>query len=113
MLAVAPAVMAGPANIIAAHVECSGDFCRFHVTVQHDDTGRDHYADGIVVLDGEGKVLGHRPLRHPHVGQAEFTRTVQVLMPKGLRQVTIKAHDSVHGFDGEVMLVELPARNGS
>ena len=31
---------------------------RFDVTVSHPDTGWDHYADGWVIIDSEGRKIG-------------------------------------------------------
>ena len=43
------------------------------VTVQHADTGWDHYADAWEVLAPDGTVLGTRTLLHPHTDEQPFT----------------------------------------
>ncbi len=80
----------------------------FRVTLRHDDAGWDHYADRWEVRDAQGTVLGTRVLAHPHVDEQPFTRGLSgVTIPYGLGQVTIAAHDSVHGDGGIEMTVDL------
>ena len=81
----------------------------FRVTLRHDDAGWDHYADRWEVRDAQGTVLGIRVLAHPHVDEQPFTRGLSgVAIPQELSQVTIAAHDSVHGHGGIEMTVDLP-----
>ena len=59
--------------------------------------------------DADGMVLANRVLLHPHVGEQPFTRSLAgVRLPDGLRRVAIRAHDSVHGYGGVEMTVDLP-----
>ncbi len=105
---------AGQADVIAAVAHCRGDVCAFDVTVRHADAGWEHYADRFEVVDASGHVLGTRVLRHPHVDEQPFTRRlVGVTVPPELSQVTVRAHDSVHGWGGAEVVVELPAREGA
>ncbi len=102
---------AGQAKIVDVEVTNNNDSYRFDVTLRHDDAGWDHYADGWEVLSPDGKVLGKRVLAHPHVSEQPFTRSLSgVQVPQGLSTVTIRAHDSVHGFNKEVFEVSLPGR---
>ena len=81
----------------------------FTVAVRHDDSGWEHYADRWEVLSPDGKVLGTRVLLHPHVGEQPFTRSLGgVTIPPGVDRVRVRARDSVHGFGGEEVQVELP-----
>ena len=81
---------------------------RFDVTVRHDDAGWDHYADAWDVLGPDGTVLGTRKLLHPHETEQPFTRSLSgVAIPGDVSEVTIRAHDSVHGYGGAEMTVEL------
>jgi hypothetical protein len=81
----------------------------FHVTVQHADSGWDHYADRWDVVGPDGVVLATRVLLHPHVGEQPFTRSLSgVRIPPGTETVTVRAHDKVHGWGGRIMTVELP-----
>ncbi|MFQ5802802.1 MAG: hypothetical protein ACE5JQ_07915 [Candidatus Methylomirabilales bacterium] len=100
---------AGKADILAVEVTKSGGGTyTFVVTVQHKDTGWDHYADRWEILSLDGTMLAKRVLLHPHVDEQPFTRSLRgVTIPKGIRQVRIRAHDNVHGFGGlekEVMV---------
>ena len=74
---------------------------RFEVTVQHPDTGWDHYADRWDVLAPDGRVLGTRVLLHPHEHEQPFTRSLGgVFIPDDIKEVTIRARCSVDGYDG-------------
>jgi len=85
----------------------SGGTWRFDVTVRHGDTGWDHYADGWGVYDAEGTELGFRKLLHPHENEQPFTRSLSgVSIPEGVKEVRVRAHDSVHGW-GEDVIVPL------
>ena len=80
----------------------------FAVTVAHGDTGWKHYADRWDILDGDGKILGTRTLHHPHVNEQPFTRNLfGVKIPDHVREVTVRAGDSVHRYGGKVVSVEL------
>lgn len=100
---------AGEADVVAVEaVEESAGTWRFEVTVAHADEGWDHYADKWEVLAPDGRVLGTRVLLHPHVGEQPFTRSLGgVAIPQEIPQVTVRAHDSVHGYGGAETTVEL------
>lgn len=99
---------AGPPRIVDAKVQKNGMNWRVAVTIRHNDTGWDHYADGWDVLDADGKVLGHRELLHPHVSEQPFTRSLSNLMlPDGTREVFIRARCSVDGWSGKTFRVKL------
>jgi hypothetical protein len=98
---------AGEVEIRHARFDQSGGSWRVEVTLRHADTGWDHYADGWRVVDGQGKVLGHRTLYHPHVHEQPFTRSHRVSIPEGLTQVFVEAHDKVHGWSEQRLAVDL------
>ena len=103
-------VWAGEADVVdvRAYKTSSGTYS-FYVTVQHADTGWDHYADKWEILGPDGKVLGTRVLMHPHVNEQPFTRSLSgVQIPQGVKTVTVRAHDKVHGWGGKTMSVDLP-----
>jgi len=92
-------VSAGQADIIDAKVVPSGDGWRFTVSIEHEDTGWDHYADSWRVVTEDGDLLGERTLLHPHEGEQPFTRSLDgVQIPNNVKVVYIEAHDSVHGW---------------
>lgn len=100
LLLISPSLYAGKADVVNVKFECSYA-CTFNVTVQHADTGWDHYANEWQVLAPDGSVLGTRVLYHPHVDEQPFTRSLSgVKIPTGVSWVTIRARDSVHGYGG-------------
>lgn len=103
-------VQAGEADVIEVRVEQnSAAAYEFNVTVQHADEGWNHYADKWEVIDDQGTVLATRVLAHPHVNEQPFTRGLSgVKLPRKLVTVTVRAHDSVHGYGGRTMTIDLP-----
>lgn len=96
------------ARIVDVKVTDNQGSFRFDVTLEHADTGWDHYADGWEVISPTGDVLGKRVLAHPHVNEQPFTRSLAgVQIPKSVNTVSIRAHDSVHGYNKETFEVEL------
>jgi hypothetical protein len=103
------AAIAGEADVIAVKVKQTGSHLyRFDVTIRHADQGWDHYADRWEILAPDGNILDTRVLAHPHTNEQPFTRSLSgVKTPIELRQVKIRAHDSVHAFGGETMIIDL------
>ena len=62
-------VMAGEADVVDVSVTGSGTSYQFSVTLRHDDTGWEHYADAWEVVGRDGTVYGKRVLYHPHVDE--------------------------------------------
>lgn len=80
----------------------------FSVTVEHPDTGWDHYADGWEIVAVDGTVLGYRELHHPHVDEQPFTRSLNnVMLPDGTRTVFIRVRCSKDGWKSDMYEVEL------
>ena len=77
---------AGEADVLGAALTPAGDGTwRVEVTVEHADTGWDHYADAFEVIAPDGTVLGTRTLLHPHEAEQPFTRSLSgVRMPDGV-----------------------------
>ena len=109
-LLTATAVHAGQADIVDVKVRRTGDNTyKFDVTVRHADDGWKHYADKWDVLAPDGTVLGTRILAHPHDDEQPFTRSLAgVKIPGNIGEVTIRAHDLVHGYGGKTATVALP-----
>ena len=105
-----PMARAGEADVLKVEAAAQGDgFWRFRVTVAHADGGWDHYADKWDVVAPDGTVLSTRVLLHPHVGEQPFTRALGgVTIPENVAEVTLRAHDSVHGYGGREATVALP-----
>lgn len=109
-VAMSPAfARAGEADVVGVEARADGPgLWRFEVAVRHDDTGWDHYADQWDVMGPDGTVLGSRILLHPHETEQPFTRSLSgVAIPDGAAEVTVRAHDKVHGYGGKEMTVRL------
>lgn len=99
---------AEPVTILDVKATATNDTWRFDVTVEHPDTGWDHYADGWRVEDADGNELGMRVLTHPHVNEQPFTRSLSgVVIPEGATEVFIRARDLLDGWNDDVTRVEL------
>ena len=104
--------IAGMADVVDVRADRQPDGSySFSVSVRHDDTGWDHYADAWEIVGPDGTVLATRVLLHPHVNEQPFTRSLGgVTIPDGVRAVIVRAHDKVHGYGGITVEVELPGR---
>jgi hypothetical protein len=102
--------MAGEVSVthVEVHPDGAGTY-RFDVTLRHEDTGWDHYADAWTINTLDGTLLGTRTLYHPHVNEQPFTRSLsRVAIPDDVSTVLVRGHDSVHGFGGPELRVEIP-----
>ena len=100
---------ANEAGVLAVDVKCRERVCEFAVTLQHEDEGWGHYADAWEVLSLDRVLLAKRVLRHPHVEEQPFTRSLPgVVLPAGTRSVIVRGHDKVHGYGGAELRVEIP-----
>lgn len=104
---------------VSARQESDGTWT-FSVTVQHEDTGWEHYADGWDVLLPDGSIVKPDPsspftrlLLHPHVDEQPFTRSQRgIVIPPEVTQVTVRAHDLLHGYGGRTVIVDLTRSSG-
>lgn len=109
LMAAAPAFASEPVIEHVAVAKSGDGTYRFSVTIRHDDTGWDHYADGWRILDMDGKVLGKRVLYHPHENEQPFTRSLDgVVIPAGTTKVQIQASDLPGGWNDNATVVTLP-----
>ncbi|MEL6919706.1 MAG: hypothetical protein AAFO77_01590 [Pseudomonadota bacterium] len=101
--------MSGEADVVDVKAtQQSSGMWRFEVTIEHADTGWDHYADRWDVIGPNGTVLGERVLLHPHVNEQPFTRSLSgVVIPDDVAEVMVRGHDSVHGLGGKEISVKL------
>lgn len=105
--------LANEVEIVNVMIEPAANRWTFHVTLKHDDTGWDHYADDWRIVDAKGNVLGNRKLWHPHVGEQPFTRSLaDVLIPKGTEVIFVEAHDKVHGWSKQRVRIDLRKAKG-
>lgn len=98
----------GCAHVIAATIERGASGFTVAATVRSADTGWEKYADAWEVRTEAGTVLGERILAHPHETEQPFTRSLGgVDIPEEITRVVIAARDSVAGFCGAEMIVEV------
>ncbi len=110
MMALATPALGEGAEVVDATASRQGDGTwRFDVTVRHEDTGWENYADAWDILTLDGQLLGQRVLVHPHVDEQPFTRSLSgVKIPSDVGQVVVRARDNVDGYSGNDFLLELP-----
>jgi len=91
-----------------AKITCQNQTCRVDVTLEHNDTGWEHYADSWRIVTETGEEIGKRVLLHPHVNEQPFTRSLNdVSIPEGVETLWIEAHDSVHGISNNKFRLDL------
>ena len=112
LLLMCTAANAGEADVIEVEVRHIGaDTYKFDVTVRHPDEGWEHFANKWEVTAPDGTVLSTRILAHPHVEEQPFTRSLSgVKIPENLAEVTVRAHDLVHGYGGKTVEVKVPVK---
>lgn len=102
-------VWSGEADVVSVTVAETGTrIYRFDVTVRHEDSGWEHYADLWEVLIPDGRVLATRKLLHPHENEQPFTRSLRaVRISSEIARVSVRAHDNVHGYGGAEQTVDM------
>ena len=95
-------------KIVDAKAEKQRSAWVFHVTLEHGDTGWDHYADAWRIVAEDGTELGTRTLYHPHVNEQPFTRSLgDVKIPAAVSEVYVEAHDKVHGWSKQRFKIKI------
>jgi len=62
------------------------------VTLKHDDTGWEHYANAWRIYSPDGMLIAERVLHHPHVKEQPFTRNLlAVSIPADISEIIIAA----------------------
>ena len=103
---------AGKADVLEVKAQCEKTKCRFLATVRHDDESWSHYANRWEVLDLEGNILTTRVLTHPHVDEQPFARSKGwTEIPVEIERVRVRAHDSVHGYGGKEVEIDLERKS--
>ena len=102
-------VYANQAEVVEVKIKLVG-VNQFHIdtTIKHADTGWDHYANAWIVFDESGNKIGERILHHPHVKEQPFTRSLKLSIAAGVKTITIKAQDSVHGLNQQGVQIAIP-----
>lgn len=118
-LCLASSLYANEVSILEADLKSQGNNTwTLSVTLKHEDTGWDHYADNWRLVDSQGKILGDRVLFHPHVNEQPFTRSlngIQIPVAKlnSGETLYVEAHDKVHGWTKNRLALDLSlVKNG-
>lgn len=101
-------LFANEVKVIDVKANCSpSKICSFDVTLEHKDTGWEHYADKWEIYTPDSKLLATRILYHPHVKEQPFTRSLSgIQIPKDVNKVIVKGHDLVHAYSNDVFVYE-------
>ena len=87
---------------------------RADVTLNHADTGWEHYADAWRLVDEKGNEIGKRTLYHPHVNEQPFTRSLSNLhIGDDKKIIFIEAHDKEHGWSPNKVKVDMSQPSGA
>ena len=106
-------VYANQVSLINAELEPHSGLWVVRVTLEHQDKGWEHYADGWRIVTSGGTILGERTLYHPHVAEQPFTRSLSgVKIPSPIKQIYIEAHDNVHGWSKDKLQIDLTKTKG-
>jgi len=107
LLLLSLATAANEAEVVDVKAKCHKE-CTFFVTVKHQDQGWNHYADRWEVLTPNGRVIAIRTLFHPHINEQPFMRSLShIKIPSGVKNVVVRAHDSVHGYGSKTINVKI------
>lgn len=115
----APTTAPGAPNL--AHVrfvrmsEETGGTWRFDVTVQHGDESTEHFVDQWeILIPLSGQTLSYaRPFAQPHLLEQPFETTLSgIQVPEGTTWLVVRARDSLHGYGGQEVVVDLGALSG-
>ena len=99
-------------NVVATQ-SSNGSWC-FNTSVEHNDEGWGHYADGWEVIDLDGNQLAYRELLHPHDHEQPFTRSqCNIEIPKNVTKVAVRAKCKEHGYGGKSIIVDLKESIGA
>lgn len=86
---------------------------RADVTLNHADTGWEHYADAWRLVDEKGNEIGKRTLYHPHVNEQPFTRSLSDLyIGDDKKIIFIEAHDKKHGWSPNKVKIDMSQSYG-
>jgi hypothetical protein len=97
---------------VKASQSSSGSWC-FDATVEHNDNGWEHYADGWEVVSANNQQVAFRELLHPHDNEQPFTRSQCGIALPDNAVVTVRAKCNVHGYGGASVVVDLSQEKGA
>ncbi len=111
----------GDVEIVLVSARLTGEETwSFSVTLEHEETGWEDYADGWDVVLPDGVVIKPSPddpftrlLGHPHVNEQPFTRSqAGIVIPAEVDTVFVRAHELGDGYSSMVVAVDLTAASG-
>lgn len=109
----AQVVQADEVEIVNVYMQETDSGWRADVTLKHNDTGWEHYADAWRVVDGNGHLFKTRVLYHPHINEQPFTRSLSgIIIPAEQTIVYVEAHDKKHGWSSQRVKVDLTRSSG-
>ena len=86
---------------------------RADVTLNHADTGWEHYADAWRLVDEKGNEIAKRTLYHPHVNEQPFTRSLHDFqIAKDKKLIFVEAHDLNRGWSSQKVMIDLRKSSG-
>ena len=112
---------AGDVEVVFVKANLTGENeWSFSVTLEHEDTGWEDYADGWDVVLPDGTVIKPNPadpftrlLLHPHENEQPFTRSQSgIIIPADVSVVFVRGHELVEGYGSSVVAVDLNALSG-
>jgi hypothetical protein len=108
-------VFAEKADVLYIEIKNEGNTrYSFTVTIQHNDSGWDHYADRWEILTLDEKILAARILRHPHLHEQPVTRSLDFIpIPEITESIIVRAHCSRDGYGGKQVSVTLLEENSN
>ena len=95
--------------------EETGGTWRFDVTVQHEDENEQHFVDQweILITLSDQTLSYARPFSQPHVQEQPFETTLAgIQVPAGTDWLLVRARDSLHGYGGQEVVVDLGVAAG-
>ena len=107
-------VFANDVEIVKVILTKQSGTWRADVTLNHADTGWEHYADAWRLVDEMGNEIGLRTLYHPHVNEQPFTRSLSNLhIGDDKKIIFIEAHDKEHGWSPNKVKVDMSQPSGA
>ena len=98
-------------EVTEVEVTASGGAYDFDVTISSPYDTPERYADGWRILAPDGAVIGEMTLGHDHASEQPFTRSqTGVVVPPGIRRVTVEGRDRINGYGGATRTADLPGR---
>jgi len=107
-------VFANDVEIVKVVLTSQSGTWRADVTLNHADTGWNHYADAWRLVDDKGNEIGTRTLYHPHVNEQPFTRSLSNLHISDDKNIIfVEAHDKEHGWSPDKVKIDMRQPSGA